>query len=854
MIARRGCSALLLTSALAGISFFGLGSGAALAAPPDAAYQFDIPAESLSQALTDFSQNSPQQIIFSEAAVKGVKTQGVHGKYTSTDALRILLSGTDLKVEVNTAGVLMVRSKNVQAASDEGAANSNAPDIETVIVTGTHIEGGAPVGSYVFTATRDDIDRSGYATLNQFLQTVPQNFSGGASEIQAGNLTASNGGTGTFGTGANLHGLGANSTLTLLDGERMAPAEFGQYVDLSMVPVSAISRVDVLADGASAIYGADAVGGVVNVVLRTDFDGQETRVRAGTAPGMGPEYDASQTIGREWGSGSEAGNILATYEFYSRGGLSAANRNYTNQSPPDDLLLPDQRRNSALVVANQSITDNLDFHLQALYSQRTFQTTTDDQGALAQIDGSGTLYNFAGSINWRPFGSWDVKASSAYSSSDSKSTTAYGFAVLPLHTGSWDWQSELNASGNLFSLPGGDIRSAVGVQFRRESYRDYPTSSESRNVTSGYAELLIPIVGDANATPGISRLDVSAAVRDDSYSDFGNTINPKFGISWDPMSGVTVRSSYGTSFHAPTFDQLDGSANGEIIIPLPDPLSSTGTTPTLIEIGNNPHLGPERATTWSAGIDVKPSIAPSAQLHLTYFSVRYVDRIGNISPSGTTTLLPNIDSLAPYAFRNPSLSFLQSIAALPGFVNPFNIPLSSVGAFANLTTQNISQTNTDGIDASASYDFQIGTDLLHTGFSGEYLLSYGQRTLASSPDISLLNTVFSPLRFKIRGELSWTSGPFEVGSYLNFQNAYRDIRFSPAAKVASWTTLDLNLAYRLDSENAGWARGTTLSLGVINLFDQSPPYARDVLNNINFDGANANPLGRYISLQLTHNW
>src|ERR1700761_4164073 len=113
-----------------------LGAMPAWAAGPE--YQFDIPAESLSLALTDFSAASSQQIIFSEEVVKGRATPGLHGRYTSDAALSALLSGTDLKAVTNTSGVLMVQPKNVRAALDGAAENGAAQTVaglETVIVS-----------------------------------------------------------------------------------------------------------------------------------------------------------------------------------------------------------------------------------------------------------------------------------------------------------------------------------------------------------------------------------------------------------------------------------------------------------------------------------------------------------------------------------------------------------------------------------------------------------------------------------------------------------------------------------------------------------------------------------------------
>src|SRR3984957_10073840 len=118
---RRGT---LLVSTLVGGVFFRLGDSAFAADPT---YRFDIPREPLSQALTDFSQASAQQIIYSESIVKGHTAAGLHGSYTVDDAIHTLLNGTDLKVDVNPAGVLMIRSKTVESTRTATPAPVQAP-------------------------------------------------------------------------------------------------------------------------------------------------------------------------------------------------------------------------------------------------------------------------------------------------------------------------------------------------------------------------------------------------------------------------------------------------------------------------------------------------------------------------------------------------------------------------------------------------------------------------------------------------------------------------------------------------------------------------------------------------------
>src|SRR3546814_19188545 len=95
-------------------------------------------------------------------------------------------------------------------------------------------------------------------------------------------------------------------------GRRLAPGGFGNFTDMSLVPLDALKRIEVVPDGASAIYGSDAVGGVVNLVLRDDFDGAETRLRYGSVTDDSlRQYGAHKMWGQAWATGS----VLFTLDY-----------------------------------------------------------------------------------------------------------------------------------------------------------------------------------------------------------------------------------------------------------------------------------------------------------------------------------------------------------------------------------------------------------------------------------------------------------------------------------------------------------------------------------------------------------
>ncbi|NJO12861.1 MAG: TonB-dependent receptor plug domain-containing protein, partial [Gammaproteobacteria bacterium] len=237
-----------------------------------------------------------------------------------------------------TAGIVLAQRDTVAAAEEAGregpaenaGKDANSSILGEIVVTGSHIRGAQPVGNQLLTFDREALQATGIPSVAQVLHTLPQNFGGGPSEDTRVGLEASQ--NTARSTTVNLRGLGATATLVLINGRRVAPAGTqGAFVDLSSIPLSAVERIDVLPDGASAIYGSDAVGGVVNVVLRRDFEGAETSARYGGATeGDARTVVLGQTLGGEWSSG----HALLNYEHYRRDAVPASAR---TQSASSDL-------------------------------------------------------------------------------------------------------------------------------------------------------------------------------------------------------------------------------------------------------------------------------------------------------------------------------------------------------------------------------------------------------------------------------------------------------------------------------------------------------------------------------------
>ena len=204
-------------------------------------------------------------------------------------------------------------------AADQPAPTSE--ELKEVVVTGSRIRGAEPVGSAVIALDRASLESAGQVTVDRILKEIPQNFDLGVSE----NSRAQSGGSGNivYGNTVNLRGIGPYATLVLLDGHRVT--NNSRSTDPSIIPTLGLERVEVIADGASAIYGSDAIAGVVNLIPRRRMDGFEVFARGGIAE----QSKFSETVvGAAWGNTWDRGQFMLAYEHVDRGNLLGDDRDF----------------------------------------------------------------------------------------------------------------------------------------------------------------------------------------------------------------------------------------------------------------------------------------------------------------------------------------------------------------------------------------------------------------------------------------------------------------------------------------------------------------------------------------------
>ena len=888
-------------------------------------YSFNLPEQSLADSLRAIGRQTEMNILFEPDAVKNARSPALRGQYTADEAIRLVLAGTKLEAQHTAASNVVIKVKsarstaqpatNVDAPGNSGIrlsqSNSGSPQsqpaagpqdehtpnstsesskkegLSEIVVTGTHIKGAAPAGSSVTTYTRDDIDKSGAATVEQFARQMVENFS----DIDSVANANSNAGLGRFNGGAvnnqfggaafNLHGLGPSATLTLLNGHRLAPAGLdGSLIDMSQIPLSVVDRIEVLADGASAIYGADAVAGVVDIITRKDFDGAETGVRYGGATAGGAiELTGSQLLGRSWSSG----NVLLNYEYDKQDGLDASQRSYIPNLGGPYSIIPQNRRNSIFLDGRQSVGADTTVSGNVMYSDRdTFSSVTSKGPSFfesAIADGRAKQSGATLTIDRALLHQWHADVTGNYSRvqqiSDNPLTAVFGSSTLSafqsLRADTDVLALDVLADGPLFSLPGGQVKAAFGASFRAEKFASdvisiiggdtLPSRVDAlqRHVKSGFAEFLVPVIGSSNAIAGARRLELSLAVRSDSYSDFGSTVNPKLGLLWEPVPGLNVRGTFGTSFRAPLLSQLDSPVQSQADF-FPDSTAATGLTDTLALSGGNPTLRPEKSRSFTVGFDVRPAALPDLKLTATYFHINFTDRISTPPVASGYSILTD-PVVAPFVEHNPPLASVQAYFNSPGFQGDFTgLGPAGVKAIFDSRYANIAATKESGVDVTASYG--VPTNYGHFSFSVavDRLIVNDFLDSSAAPYFALLNTFGAPTEWKVHGKVGWQLGSFTATVTANYVNGYQNSLITPQQRIASWTTGDLYLGYNTGKvTSVRLLENLTVALSVLNVSNRAPPYAQVAPNIpgenfIPFDPTNASPVGRVIALQLKKGW
>lgn len=855
----------------------------------------DIGPGDAAQTLREFASQSRFQILFPQDAVEGKRTPGIEGEFEALEALEHLLAHSGLRIEqlnANTVAIALastsaggvyhgpkLRADVLERGSTESAPHpTSAPRtgaqvavVEEVVVTGSHIRGVSPDSSPVVIYEREEIDRSGAATVQDFMRLVPQNFSSVDSSTAA--RTNSSGfsqeGSNSYaGSGVNLRGLGPGSTLVLVNGHRLSPAGTrGDFTDVSMIPLSAVERIEVLTDGASATYGAEAIAGVVNFVLRKDFSGAETSIaRASATRGGAEELTASQLFGHSW----RTGGIVGTFEHYKHDGLFSNERTFVPAKPAPMSLVPEQRRNSIFVTARQDLSDRFSVSADVMGSDRDF--VNDNVLGVSVQRAEGTTRQVAANLDLtaRIFDTWRMSVTGNYSRSD-QSTVAHviGSSAPPtsLETDTEVTGIDLRADGPVaFPLPSG-TKLAMGAGFRTEQLDDASlgrlTGADglSRDVSSAYVELFLPLTTGEGRTL-LKRLEFSLAGRYDHYSDVGSSTNPKFGILWSPITGLNLRGTLADSFRPALLTQSIRFPNYSVSN-FQDPAAPDGITTTLINNSlGTADLRPEKSRSMTGGFDFRPASRKTLSITGTYFHIDYTGRIATPPViAGVSRLFQqpaeHALGLEPFITKSPSLAEVQAIYATGAVRDFVNAGPSGVEAIFDNRLINLAVSEESGVDMSIADSFSLGGGSLAASVAGSYLFHVKYQSLRNVEPADLVNQISQPMDFRLHATLTWTRGSWFSSLRFNYWDDYENNLLGSSARVSSLSTIDLHAGLETGSNVPSLMSNLALSFTVQNVLDKSPPTVlvpSNVAIDMGYDAANASPVGRVVSVRLSKRW
>jgi outer membrane receptor protein involved in Fe transport len=852
-----------------------MAAGACLASRPAAAQNgegetsYNLPAQALADTLRQIARQSGREILFADDTVRGRRAPMLRGRFTPEGAVRQAIAGSGLVVDTQGSALLVL-------VGPRAALEPPAQEGADITVTGTRIRG-AQGPSPVIVTTRRSLEEQGVPDLTVFSRVIPQNFTGGQNPGVAGGGNQGGHNNINNATTLNLRGLGSDATLTLINGHRLPYDAVNQGVDISTVPLAAIERIEIITDGASALYGSDAVGGVANILLRRDFDGVRASARYGAATGGGAEQQQYSLVGgARWASGG----FMAAVEYSKTTPIFADQRAYTRHLQPSQMLSTRSAQTSAILAAHQALTPNATLEIDAQFAERSSQKAnafnlTSDVLTNGQINSPlVTSYAITPSLHVELGAGWETTLEMTQGRSRTliRSLRIVNGAQRP---GRILYQNRLtnveaSAEGPLFQLPGGDARLALGGgarwfaldaksrTFTGGVWQTTRDATESRQSLFGYGELSLPLVGPTNRMDFLEELRLSAAIRYERYDGIDEVGTPKLGLAYAPHRDVTLKLSWGKSFKIPTLNQVNTVREG-ILLPVsmftqPSPPLPAGATIFLLG-GGNPDLTAERATNTTLSIELRPRFLEGLRIEASWFDIDYRDRIA--SPI-TNTLASLADPLvADFVDLSPTQQqLLDYIATLPlGLSNQTGRPFdpANVAAIVDTSLRNTAREHVQGVDLALDYRADLGGSQLRLAGSASYL-DVDRQLRPGQPTAPRTGVIFTPPHWRARGSASWETREVQLGVSVNYLGSTLDTTFLDVDPIGAFTTLDLSGSWR-PAAGHGPLRNLELRLSVQNLLNEAPDPIRNTdPAGIPFDSTNQSPIGRFVSVSVTKQW
>jgi iron complex outermembrane recepter protein len=550
---------------------------------------FDIPANAAVKSIPEFARQAGVQIVAPADDLDGVKTQAVQGEIDAREALRRLLIGTGLEIAADDGSIITLRKQS----PDRDAQRA---EISEIIVTGSRLKRTDAEGvNPVVVLTREKIERTGAATLTDALRN--------ALPIQSNSVTDSSS-TSNVGSGqsnVNLRGLGNGATLTLINGRRFALSgnsriNGGNVSNINVIPMGAVERIEVLKDGASAIYGSDAIAGVVNIILRKDYTGTEANLSYNNT------FDTDSGVvngSLTSGFSGDRGSGLITVEVYRQNPMMGGDRDYSasadqrsrggldmrgfpgtrgtvyampNQTLPGVFLPNGQPATFAAIPANQQGTGltpasfNATAGMRDVLNQNEYMTTVPERNTV----------NVVGVFEYRIFDAVTLFGQAAYSHTNS-------YASIP-NAGQVSLGQLVIPASNPYNPFGVDVRiekniiEEYGNGKRSNDYDDYGVVGGLRGRLFGAWEWESAFnYGESNTVNGFNPYN-----RNRGTTNAAST-NPAMAFNWFGDASVAAVNSatqiadlrgYDLGRGQGKLSMVDGTVRGELFKLFGNPLQA----------------------------------------------------------------------------------------------------------------------------------------------------------------------------------------------------------------------------------------------------------------------------------------
>lgn len=797
--------------------------------------------------------------------------------------------------------VAQAETEKPQEQSAEVSAEKIQPlKLDKVEVTGSHIrrtdiEGVSPV----LRLDREQIDKTGATTISELLRQLPINYGESFDEKLVNSFSPGS-------SGLSLRGLGQENTLVLLDGRRLANYGFAQnltntFVNLNSIPLSAIERVEILKDGASAIYGSDAVAGVVNIITRKDYEGTEISATYGeTSHGDGNEGSINLITG--WNTAKS--NLTLIFDYFKRSEILFADRDFSKSSDHtaqggDDFrslstplanvfdavteaplapiglydfnpylsLVPETERTGAALNYTLEINPELTFFTQLGYANSSTEIQQAPTAEFADfVIPAGQAYNTYGVdvvTLWR-MSEWGNRQDSVETDNG---RIAAGFEGIIQN---WDWKAAVNYNRSKTVMDGKNYVNLAALETAviNDQVNPFGTSPNSQAVIDGtkatiqrtgvselYGADIIAVGEIAQLKNGPVNLAVGIGTRHESLEDTPDSLTEQ---------GLIVGGG-GTSTKG---DRDVNSAYAEFKLPLVDNTElqlamryedysdfGSETTPK-VGIRYQPNSEWLLRGSWGKGFRA-PSLPELYLGQTTAFSndVVYggVQRDAVIFYQGN----PDLDAVKSESYVlgglwEPIKEFTLGIDYWNYDINngieqdpqyvvdnyPGNVVDVGPVILIDSTFYNVATIKTDGIDLNVTYKWRPSEyGQFSLGALATYLLSYDRQRFSGQAFENLRGTYRYP-KWRAVMPLSWNRNVFGATLTANYIDGYDDtVNLSNPDNK-----VDSTLTWDIQFVYTG-IRKSTLTLGVKNLTDEDPPFANEVSG---YDYAMNDPRGRFM--------